>query len=254
MTPGFRGALVDIDGTLLYGDEAIPGAAAAIDRLRGRGIPFRLSTNTTRRPRRVIADVLCAAGIQVSPEEIVAPSSLARRAIVSSGDPRAMLLVPEASKEDFDGVLEDHGSAPFIVVGDLGAGFTFERLNQAFLGLRNGARLIALQKNPYWNAGSRGLLMDAGAFVAALEYASGMTARVVGKPSEDFYRLALEELGVPAEDVVSVGDSLVNDAAGAAQAGCRSVLVRTGVFDPAELAASDYRPDAVIGSIADLDP
>jgi HAD superfamily hydrolase (TIGR01458 family) len=250
--PGFRAALLDIDGTLLQGDAPIPGAAGAMQALRASGVALRLCTNTTRRPRREIAAVLRAAGIEADVNEIIAPSSLARRAIIDSGDPRAALLVPPESLEDFAGVREDRRSPAFVVLGDMGPAFTFERLNEAFLWLRNGARLVALQKNRFWHAGDRGLLLDAGAFVAALEYAAGVVARVVGKPSPDFYRLALEDLGVPARDAVSVGDSLPNDGEGAAAAGCRTVLVRTGVFDPVELAASPWQPDAVIDSIADL--
>jgi phospholysine phosphohistidine inorganic pyrophosphate phosphatase len=249
---GFRAALIDIDGTLLQGDDAIPGAPEAIRVLRRQGIPFRFCTNTTRRPRREIAAVLRAAGIEADACEVVAPSSLARRVIVDSGDPRAALLVPDSSREDFAGVREDGRAPAFVVLGDLGPAFTFDRLNEAFHWLRAGARLLALQKNRFWHAGDRGMLLDAGAFVAALEYAAGVTARVVGKPSPDFFKLALEEIGMPAADVVSVGDSLENDGAGAAAAGCRTILVRTGVFDPAEMARSPWRPDAVIDSIASL--
>jgi HAD superfamily hydrolase (TIGR01458 family) len=249
----FRGALIDIDGTLLAGDHAIPGAPEALARLRACGVTVRLSTNTTRRPRRAIAEILRAAGFQTDPSEIVAPSSLARRVIVSSPDKRAALLVPDQSKEDFEGVLEVAERPAHVVLGDLGPAFTFETLNRAFAWVREGAQLLALQKNRYWHAGERGLLLDAGAFVAALEYATGARARVVGKPSRDFYDLALEELGLPAHDVVSVGDSLPNDIIGAAEAGCRTVMVRTGVFDPAELASSARQPDLVIDSLADLD-
>jgi len=250
---GFRAALIDIDGTLLKGDDAIPGAPETIHSLRKRGIPFRFCTNTTRRPRREIAAVLRAAGIEADAQEVVAPSSLARRVIVDSGDPRAALLVPEPSREDFDGVREDNRAPAFVVLGDLGSGFTFDRLNDAFHWLRAGARLLALQKNRFWHAGNRGMLLDAGAFVAALEYAAGITARVVGKPSPEFFRLALEDLGMPAGDVVSVGDSLENDGAGAAAAGCRTILVRTGVFDAEELGRSIWQPDGVIDSIASLE-
>lgn len=251
---GIQAALLDIDGTLLQGDDPIPGAPEALAALRARGVALRLCTNTTRRPRRVIASVLRAAGMAVDTHEIIAPSSLARRAILDSGDPRAALLVPDESREDFAGVREDLHAPAFVVLGDMGPAFTFDRLNQAFLWLRGGARLLALQKNRYWHGGDRGLLLDAGAFVAGLEYAAGITARVVGKPSPDFFRLALEDLDVPAGAVVSVGDSLPNDALGAAAAGCRTVLVRTGVFDPHELASSTWQPDAVIDSIAALAP
>jgi HAD superfamily hydrolase (TIGR01458 family) len=250
--PSFRGALIDVDGTLLDGEAAIPGAAEAIERLRGRGIPFRLTTNTTRRPRGAIAAALAEAGIAVGPEEIVIPAGLARRRIVGSGKLRTGLMVPEPCLEDLAGIVADAERPDWVVVGDLGRDFTFERMNEAFRWLRAGAALIALHKNRFWHAGERGIVLDAGPFVTALEFATGRQAEVVGKPAPGFFALALDDLGLPAGDVLCVGDSLENDCIGAARAGCRTALVRTGLFDPGELARAPTAPDLILDSIADL--
>lgn len=248
---GVGGVLLDVDGTLLHADRALPGAAQAIDRIREADIPFRLTTNTTRRSRMDVADALRRAGIVVLDEEIVVPAFLARRRIVESGRPRACLLVPGRSLVDFEGVEEDDQEPDWIVVGDLAHEFTFERMNQAFRGLLGGARLLALHRNRFWHTGER-LQLDAGAYVAALEYAAGVEAEVVGKPSRGFFELALGELGVPASEVAVVGDDPDSDAAGGHAAGCRTVLVRTGKFSEAGLARAGVRPDAVLDSMADL--
>ncbi|HET6372384.1 MAG TPA: TIGR01458 family HAD-type hydrolase [Candidatus Polarisedimenticolia bacterium] len=252
MIEGIRGVLLDVDGTLLDGDAAIPGAAECIGRLRRQGVSFRLTTNTTRRPRSAIAAALQKVGIQVEPREIVVPASLACRRIVESGRTATALFVPEASKEDLAQVREVRTNPDWLVVGDLGQGFTFDRLNEAFRHLRAGARFIALHKNPYWRPGPEGFVLDAGPFVAALEYASGVRAEVVGKPSSAFFEIALEELALPGRDTVSVGDSLENDCVGAAAAGCRTILVRTGVFSERVLEDAPSKPDHVVDSIADL--
>ncbi len=251
---GLRGVLCDVDGTLLHGEEAVPGAAGFLDRLRTRGIAFRLTTNTTRRPRRAIAEALARAGIACEAEEVVVPARLARRRILDSGRRRALLLVPEASLEDFDGVVPDEEAPDWAVIGDLGRGFTFDRLNRAFLALRQGAGFIALHKNPWWHAGPAGAVLDAGAFVAGLEYATGREAEVVGKPSRGFFDLALVELGFAPEDVLVVGDDPVNDAAGGRAAGCRTALVRTGRPEAGDGAPSDVEPDLVVRSVVDLAP
>lgn len=251
--PGpIRGALIDVDGTLLDGETAIPGAAAAIERFRLRGIPFRLTTNTTRRPRSAIAAALKDAGIAVEPKEIVIPASLARQRITGSGKLRTGLLVPHPCLEDLEGVIPDTERPDWVVVGDLGRDFTFDRMNDGFRWLRGGASLIALHKNRFWHAGARGIVLDAGPFVTALEFATGQHAEVVGKPSAEFFRLALADLGLPAADVVCVGDSIENDCVGAAQAGCRTALVRTGLFDAGELSSSGAAPDRILDSIDDL--
>src|SRR5262249_38950173 len=139
--------------------------ARFIESLRRRALPFRVTTNTTRRPRRETAAVLQRGGIDVRAEEILGPAALACRRIVGSGRLRAGLLVPDAAREDLPGVVEEAGRPDWVIVGDIGAGFTFERLNQAFRWLLGGATLLALHRNRCWLAGPDGLVLDAGAFV-----------------------------------------------------------------------------------------
>jgi HAD superfamily hydrolase (TIGR01458 family) len=249
---GIHGVLLDVDGTLLVGDEAVPGAAEAVDRLRGSGLRLRLSTNTTRMSIGAVAARLQRAGIRVDAGEILAPSILARRLILGSRRTRVgCLLAPEALV-DLEGVERDVDHPDWVVVGDLGPGFTWERLNQAFGWLRQGAGLIALQKNRFWNAGREGWVLDAGPFVCALEYASGVAAEVVGKPSARFFELCLAELALSAAAVLVVGDDASTDGLGGAAAGCRTALVRTGKYAVSGAAAGGFEPDLVVDSVADL--
>jgi len=249
---GVCGVLLDVDGTLLVHDRAVPGAAACLKRLSAQGIAWCVTTNTTRRPRRLVADVLRREGLDVDHERILIPAVLARQAIVESGRRRALLLVADEAREDFDGVNEVEHSPDWVVIGDLGHDFTWDRVNQAFRGLRDGAGFLALQKNPWWDAGDGGPQIDAGAFVAALEFASGVEARVLGKPSRSFFEVACEMLGVDARRVLVVGDDAFTDGRGAGGAGCRIALVRTGKFSQAALREAGIAPSAVLDSIADL--
>jgi len=251
-TPGARGVLFDVDGTLLDRDRPIPGAAQALERLRARGIPFRLGTNTTRRPRSAVAEVLRRGGVEVRDDEVLAPAVLARRRILDSGRGRAALLVPPASRQDFAGVQEDDDRPDWVVLGDLGREFTFARMNQALRCLRNGARLIALHKNRTWDNGVDGIVLDAGPFVAALEFATGLDAEVVGKPARGFFELALKELGRAAGETLVVGDDIDADGRGGAAAGCRTALVLTGITTRADIERSGFRPDQVCNSVVDL--
>ena len=140
-----------------------------------------------------------------------------------------------------------------VVVGDLGDEFAFRPLNEAFRCLHEGARLIATQKNRYWKAAD-GWTLDAGAFVAALEYAARTEATVVGKPSPGFFRMAAALLDVEPAALTIVGDDVESDVAGGRAAGLRTVLVRTGKFDAERVAQvpPDQQPDLTIDSIKDL--
>jgi ribonucleotide monophosphatase NagD (HAD superfamily) len=95
-------------------------------------------------------------------------------------------------------------------------------------------------------------LLDSGAFVAGLEYAAGIEAEVVGKPTAAYFEAALAELGVPPAEAVMVGDDVESDVGGAKAVGMRGVLVRTGKFRKDALEGADPKPDAVLDSIADL--
>ncbi|MGE5127297.1 MAG: HAD-IIA family hydrolase [Betaproteobacteria bacterium] len=251
--PRFDGLMIDVDGTLLVHDRAVPGAADLLARCAQRGLPYRIVTNTTRRSRAATASALRSAGLDVPDELVLQPAVLARRRILDSGRPRAGLLVPEDVRADLAGVEEDPRAPDWVLLGDIGRRFDFESLNQAFRWLRGGARLLALHKNPCWQPSAEaGWVLDAGAFVAALEYAAGVTAEVVGKPSPAFFQLALRDMGLQPDQVLVVGDDVVSDGRGGAAAGCRTALVGTGKFQgsPEELAG--FAPDLVLGSIAEL--
>ena len=114
-----------------------------------------------------------------------------------------------------------------------------------------GAELVALQKNRYWLT-EDGLSLDVGPFVAALEYATGCEALVVGKPRRGFFGHVLAELGVHARAAVMVGDDIESDIGGALGAGLAAVLVRTGKYRSRRGSGSGIEPTATVDSIAEV--
>ncbi|HEV2852297.1 MAG TPA: TIGR01458 family HAD-type hydrolase [Thermoanaerobaculia bacterium] len=244
-----QGLLFDLDGTVYQEGRAIPGAAEALEALRRRGLPFRFTTNTTRRPRAALAERLRSMGISARPEEILSAPAAAARWLRSRGVSRVQLLLAEATFEEFAG-FEIAGRSPeVVVVGDLGEDWTFPLLNQAFRNLMDGADLLAIQRNRYWHTDG-GLSLDAGPFVAALEYGSGKTATLVGKPSPAFFEAAARELGVPPGRIAVVGDDLESDVAGARASGMIGVAVRTGKYRPQDEERAQQAADVVLDSLA----
>jgi HAD superfamily hydrolase (TIGR01458 family) len=240
-----RGLLLDLDGTLYVGSEVVPGAREAVARLKEAGLALRYVTNTTRKPRSEVAGHLGRLGFEVGEEEIFTPAGAAASLI---RDKSCLPLVEEALLADLGVVTPVEDRPDYVVVGDLGDGFTYARLDGAFRCLMEGAGLIALQKNRYWRTGD-GLSLDAGPFVAALEYASGKRAEVVGKPEEGFFRTALEDLGLEADEVAMVGDDVEADVAGAKRAGLLGIQVRTGKW---RADAEEREADLVLDSVAGL--
>jgi len=249
LVPRVDACLIDLDGTLYQADRAIPGAANTVAKLRAAGIVLRFTTNTTRRPRRLLAQRLAALGIPASPDELHTAPLAAARWLETEGARRLMLLLAEDTVEEFAGFVRDHDGPDHVVVGDLGEAWTYEVLDHAFRALRRGARLVAIQKNRWWDAGD-GPRLDAGPFVAALEFATGREAVLVGKPSPAFFAAAADGLGLIRNRIAVVGDNVETDIRGAHAVGCLGIAVRTGSFREADLV--DHPADAVLDSIADL--
>lgn len=238
------------------GEEPVTGAATTVDWLEREGIPYLYLTNTTSRPRASIAHKLGSLGITACPDQILTPAVAAADWLRLNHIERPALFVPDATAAEFGQLdplpADAEEGAEAVVVGDLGGQWDFARLNRAFRLLMSGTRppLVALGLTRYWRA-EDGLRLDAGAFVRALEYASGSTAVVLGKPDPAFYATAVADLGLSARDVVMVGDDIRADIDGAQRAGLTGVLVRTGKFSPSDL-SGDVSPGAVLDSIADL--
>jgi HAD superfamily hydrolase (TIGR01458 family) len=248
---GIEGLLLDLSGVVYVQDEAVPGAAEALEKLRRNDIPIRLVTNTTMRPRRSILERLERLGFAADPAELITPATLAKRRCDEAGYGSVALVVLDELREDLQDLEESDGPVEAVIVGDLGDGWDYGILNRAFRQLMDGADLIALQKNRYWET-AEGLSLDAGPFVSALEYATGRQAEVVGKPSNAFFQLALSELGVSADRAAMVGDDVEADVGGAINAGLAGILVRTGKYREDLVRQSGIEPTATVDSIADV--
>jgi len=250
--PAPTALLLDLDGTLYSDDAPIPGAVEAMAAIRETGIPFRFTTNTTRWPRATLAARLTGMGIPAEPEEIVSAPSATARWLAARGLRRVRLLVPEMSWGEFADLSIADEAPQAVVVGDLGEEWTFPLLDAAFRDVMAGAELVAVQRNRYWRVDGR-LQLDAGPFVAALEYATRRQATLVGKPSAEFFETAAGECGDhdPAR-VAVVGDDLESDVRGARDAGMLAVALRTGKYRREDEARYLETASVVLDSIAGL--
>ena len=249
----------DLDGTLYRGDAAIPGAVAILARLRAAGVPFRCLSNTSSRPRSALLARLRGYGFDVREDELLTATLAAGDLLRSRGCRRLLPILTPAAAADLAGfelVGGTSGSPPgradAVLIGDLGDGWSDALMQEAFHALMDGAEFIAVSRDRFWRRGEA-LVMDCGAYVAGLEYATGRTATISGKPSTVFYAAALASLGDPEpHGVAMVGDDPWSDVAGAQAAGMQGWFVASGKADTGALAASGVRPDRVLASVAEL--
>lgn len=244
-----KGYLIDLDGVVYQRHALIPGSADALHRLDRAGIPYLFVTNTTSKPVSAIIATLEALGLSYPPVRFLTPA-MAARAYLAKHRLRPHFLVRPALLEDFSGLpLLPDTAAQAVVMADAGDDLNYANLNRAFRLLDQGADLIALAGNRYFldTDGIRSL--DAGAFVAALEFASGRQAKILGKPSRDFFLAGAGALGLTPEDVGMIGDDAQFDVSAAISAGLAGFLVRTGKYAPGDEHAVQPAPT---GTAADL--
>jgi HAD superfamily hydrolase (TIGR01458 family) len=248
---GIETVLLDLDGTLYVGSQVVAGAPEAVRWLRDQGLTVRFCTNTDSITRAALADRLARRGFETSEEELVTPVAVAERLFASASQARVLAVAADEVRQLLSRFLAGPDApATHVLVADPSYGATYADLDGAFRALRAGAELVATQVNRI-AVRDDGEHLDTGGWVQLLEYATGQTARVLGKPSPEFFTAPLDSLGRGPDTAVVVGDDLAADIGGGHAVGAATVLVRTGKGDRPQPGAQ-AEPDAVIDSIADL--
>ena len=243
--------LLDIDGVLHVSGEPTPGASEAVSELRRAGHALRFVTNNSTRPRSRLAEELREMGFSLDDSELQTTPGAAARELAGK---RVLALVMSAIVPDLDGLelVGDHAEA--VLIGgcdetlEPNQVFSYMNLARAFDEIQMGASLYCLHKNKWWQT-SRGPMLDSGAFVAGLEYATGVDATVLGKPSPSYFAAALDALDAEPELTWLVTDDVDADVRGARLFGMKTALVRTGKFRPEALESAESSPDTVVSSL-----
>ncbi|MEM1363409.1 MAG: TIGR01458 family HAD-type hydrolase, partial [Pseudomonadota bacterium] len=242
-----RGVLLDISGVLIEGGHALPGALEAVEELDRAGLPHCYLTNTTQKDKAAVCKQLEACGFPVDPDLVLTPAGAAIDWLTEHGL-SAHLLIHPGLAADFARLPESGDRA--VVMGDAGQGFTYDALNQAFRMLDGGAPFLALAHNRVFRDADGGLSLDTGAFVTALEYASGTTATVLGKPAPAFFATGAAALGLRLRDCAMIGDDAESDVAGALRAGAGAAyLTKTGKYHPGQ-PDTDPAPTATVADVS----
>jgi HAD superfamily hydrolase (TIGR01458 family) len=243
-----RGVLLDLAGVVYDGETAIPGAVDAVARLRQAGLAVRFLSNTTRSSKRRLFERLVAMGLIVAEADVFTPAHAAREWLIQHRRAPHLLVHPGLEPDFQDLPDRDKRS---VVIGDAADAFTYAALNDAFRALSAGAELLALATNRAFRDADGGLSLDAGPFVAALEFASLKKAIVLGKPSAAFFLSALASMDCPPNRAIMVGDDAEADVAGALSAGLSgALLVRTGKYSQGDENRFDPHPTATVADLA----
>jgi HAD superfamily hydrolase (TIGR01458 family) len=242
-----KAVLCDIGGVLYVGESPIEGAIEAVKRIKEH-YPIRFLTNTTQKTSAQVVAKLQKMGFDISADEVITALDVTKMFLENEKSSAEFLLTDDA-KAFFDELRAY--PKKYVVVGDAQENFSYTNLNRAFRELLHGAELLAIAKNRYFKDSDNELSMDAGCFVAALEYASAKESVLIGKPSEEFYHLACADMGVKPQECIMIGDDIEGDVKGAQDAGLQAILVRTGKFTQSDLQRG-ITPDRTLASITEL--
>jgi HAD superfamily hydrolase (TIGR01458 family) len=246
-----KGILFDLDGVLYVGQNAIEGAVEAVEKIRMRGIPCRFVTNTSTLSLSSLQQKINAMGFSISTDVILSAPQATLLYLKNQQEPVCRLLLADDVKKDFNDFAQSDTKANYIVVGDIGNAWSYPLLNEIFNCLMQGAKLIAIHKSRFWQT-EQGLQMDIGGFIEGLEYASASKAMIIGKPSANFFQIALDDMGLKPEEVAIIGDDIDVDVGGGQQAGLMGILVKTGKYRNSYAESSSIKPDLILDSIANL--
>lgn len=184
-----RGVVLDLDGTVYDDGDLIDGAGDATAAVRAVGLGLKFATNTSRHPCGTLIERLRRQDVDAAPDDVFTAPRAAAAWLLDSGMTRISLHVSPMTVEESTRFAIDEQQPEAVMAGDLGDDWTVERLNRVFPHVMGGAQLLEIQKNRYWKHGDT-LCLDAGPFVAAIEYATATTVVVAGKPSAEFFGAA----------------------------------------------------------------
>jgi NagD protein len=245
--------LTDMDGVLVYENEAIPGAAELIRQWTDSGKRFLVLTNNSIFTPRDLAARLRASGLSV-PEESLWTSALATAEFLRSQIPGGSAFV--IGEAGITTALHEAGyimtdtRPDYVVVGET-RNYSFEAITKAIRLINGGARFIATNPDAT-GPSAEGVLPATGAVAALITKATGKEPYVVGKPNPMMFRSAMNRIGAHSENTAMIGDRMDTDVVAGIEAGLHTILVRTGIADQREIERYPFRPDEVLDSVADL--
>lgn len=242
--------LIDLDGVIRIGDEISPDAPEFLGYLEKKHIPFYIISNSTRNTGEDIRLILKNSGIDFNINAMTTVDATV--SFIKSKNFRVSVYCYENVKASFEGFINDD-NPDAVVIGDLGDGWSYDVLNEIFNKVRNGAEMIAMQKNKYWKPDGVKTCLDAGSFIAALEYASSKQAELIGKPSPHYFGTALKMLNRKHEDgFIMIGDDTETDIAGAQALGGTGILIYTGKTKFPLPAGHQIKPDFEVMNLKEV--
>lgn len=241
--------LIDFDGVIKLGNEIAPDAKNFFTFIEKECIPACILSNSTLRTSELMKNFLLEKGLQLNIPAFTAFDVTLE--YVKKHYSKVKVYCRDYLLNHFDGMI-DENKPEAVVIGDIGNRWNYETMNEIFNYVMNGTDIIAMHKNKFWQPEGK-LILDSGAFITAIEFATGKQAIVIGKPSSLYFNTALEELGFSGNSkFIMLGDDIENDVLAAQNIGGTGILILTGKTKLSEI--KEAKPDFVVNSLSEAIP
>lgn len=251
-----RAVLFDMDGVVYVGNQALPGVQNLLDYLDATNRVWSFVTNNSTRTPQMFADKVQKMNMRVPADHILTSSLVTawwmaeefpnRGKVYALGEAGLITALTDAGFT----LVDDPFEAEFVVSG-INFSLTYRMLEDATLGIRNGARFIGTNIDPTYPT-ERGQIPGTGSVLALLEAASGVKPTIIGKPFLGMFEQILHRLGTQPENTLMIGDRYETDIVGAIAMGFVTAAVTTGINRREEFEAAAPPPDLILSGLPEL--
>lgn len=256
-----RALIIDMDGVLWHGNQAIVGLTDFFQTLRDQNLRFILATNNASHTPQQYVKKLADMGVAVDLKEIMTSAMATALYLTELMDPAQTRIFVVGEDGAVQALLEQGftltglyelnsatSKGADVVVCGKDHTISWDKLATATLNIRAGAKFIGTNGDNTLPT-ELGLIHGNGAILAALQTATGVSPTIIGKPEPIMYQQAISRLGADLAETIAIGDKLETDILGAVRTGIRSLMVLSGVSTEVDLKASEYQPTWVMPDI-----
>lgn len=251
-----RAMMIDIDGTLLRGNLALPGLVEFFDFLNQHGIQFQVASNNATKTLSAYHQKISAFGAQLSLENVLTCSTVTALYLQEKYPGGKVFMIGQSGLEEaltqagMQIISGLSGEVDAVVVGG-DYSLTYEKLKYASLHIQRGAEFIGTNPDLLYPT-DEGLVPECGMTLVALETATQIKPVIMGKPNRFMFDLGMKKMGVQPHETVMLGDRLETDIQGGQIAGMKTILVETGVDNQSSIVNKGIQPDLVVQDLPEL--
>jgi HAD superfamily hydrolase (TIGR01450 family) len=244
-----KGFIIDLEGTLVSSGKPLSGSIEFINFLNQNNINYRIITNTVSKTVEKWEAILNEIGFKIEKEKIIYPIVVLNIFIKENDLKKYYFIGPDTIKNLIPKAT-DYEIPEYIIFCDFeNIDLNYGLFNKIFWYIKNRAKMIATSYSNYYISKGE-YRMDTGIFVKMYETLVNERAILMGKPSSMIYKIALKQLDMKVNEVITIGDDGLTDIIGGNEMGMETILVKTGKYKDGD--EKIYKPNRVINKLEEL--